>query len=177
MSIATDVWYAYVVNHIMNKSIALSKEHCQGCQLKWKSGFLHEHEQTPLLYKLEYYLDTIRTTLLTGELESLYIVFTKNETLPSPKEDVLEQTRTILSQSTASSLYYGRWVTVEHDIIFENMFRTRKRVRKAVNKTIKSKARRLKQGLDDKATKPTVSLEDIFNEYDSVTGNNQQCFE
>ena len=101
MSIATDVWHAYVVNHIINKSIALSREHCQGCQLKWKSGFLHEHEQSPLLYKLECYLDTIRTTLLSGELENLYNVFTKNETLALPKKEALEETQSLISHAVS----------------------------------------------------------------------------
>ena len=167
MSIATDVWYAYVVNHIINKSIALSKEHCQGCQLKWKSGFLHEHEQSPLLYKLECYLDTIRTTLLSGELENLYNVFTKNETLALPKKEALEETQSLISHATAHSLYYGRWVTVEHDIIFESMFMKRKRVRKQAKRPINHKARRKNTFADDASR--AMTLDDIFNEYDSLS--------
>jgi len=177
MSIATDIWYAYVVNHIMDKSIALSKEHCQGCQLKWKSGFLHEHEQSPLLYKLECYLDIIRTTLLTGELENLYYVFMKNETLAFSKEEALEQTQSLISHATPHSLYYGRWVTVEHDIIFESMFMKRKRVRKQEKRPKQFKARR-KRLFTDKdrqekqyASRADLTLEDIFNEYDSLTKN------
>jgi len=172
MTIATDVWHAYVVNHIMEKSIALGKEHCQGCQLKWKSGFLHVHEQSPLLYKLETHLDTIRTTLLAGGLESLYNVFTKNETLALAKEEVLEQTRTLISHATARSLYYGRWVTVEHDIIFESMFMKRKRNRKVEKRSANFKPRRKRLFVDTDVqakqyASQAVTLEDIFNEYDS----------
>jgi len=181
MSIATDIWYAYVVNHIMDKSLSLSKEHCQGCQLKRKSGFSHEHEQSPLLYKLECYLDTIRAALLTGELENLYNMFTKNETLALSKEEALEQTRTLISHATARSLYHGRWVTVEHDTISEDTFRKRKRVRK--QEKIAFKVRKLKRAKDVKNmlrksnvqekqyASRAVTLEDIFNEYDSLATN------
>ena len=166
MTIATDIWYAYVVNHIMDKSIALSKEHCQGCQLKWKSGFLHAHEQSPLLYKLETHLETVRAALLAGELESLYKVFTKNETLTLPKEEALEQTRKLLSHATPSSLYYGRWVTVEHDIIFQEMFMKKKRARRQTRR--KLKARRKLPFTDKNVSSKAITLEDIFNEYDNL---------
>ena len=127
MSIATDVWFAYVVNHIMDKCIIISKEHCQGCQLKWKSAFLHQHEQLPLLKKLELYLDQVRGNLLGIGLESLYKFFIKNETLSTPKEELLQQTTSIIHHATPQSLYYGRWMTVEHDINFQNMFLKQKR--------------------------------------------------
>ena len=127
MSIATDVWFAYVVNHIMDKCIVISKEHCEGCQLKWKSAFLHQHEQLPLLKKVELYLDQVRGNFLGIELESLYKIFIKDETLSTPKEELLQQTASIIYHATAQSLYYGRWMTVEHDIIFQNLFLKRKR--------------------------------------------------
>ena len=127
MSIATDGWFAYVVNHIMDKCIVMCKEHCKGCQLKWKSAFLHQHEQLPLLDKIELYLDQVRGSLLGIELESLYKIFTKDETLPTPKEELLQQTASIINHATPRSLYYGRWMTVEHDFIFKNIFLKQKR--------------------------------------------------
>ena len=72
MTIATDFWYAYVVNHIMDRCVALSKERCQGCLQKWKSSFLHEHEQLPLFAKVEYYLEEVRIALLKEDLVWLY---------------------------------------------------------------------------------------------------------
>ena len=127
MSIATDVWFAYVVNHLMDRCMTVCKDNCQGCQLKWKSAFLHQHEQLPLLKKIELHLDEVRGNLLGIGLESLYKIFIKDETLSTPKEELLQQTIAIIHHETPHSLYYGRWMTVEHDIIFQNMFLKQKR--------------------------------------------------
>ena len=130
MKIATDVWFAYVVNHIINKCIDMSKEHCQGCKLKWKSAILHEHEQLSLLQKLELYLDPVRGKFLGKGLESLYKIFNKSEPLSTPKKELLDQTKSILLFATPQSLYYGRWMTIEHEIIIQNIFMKRKRNKK-----------------------------------------------
>ena len=108
----------------------MSKEHCQGCKLKWKSAILHEHEQLSLLQKLELYLDPVRGKFLGIGLESLYKIFNKSEPLSTPKKELLDQTKSVLLFATPQSLYYGRWVTVEHEIIIENIFMKRKRNRK-----------------------------------------------
>ena len=161
----------------MDRCIALCKDHCQGCLLKWKSGFLHDHEQLPLLDKLELYLEPVRGKLLGGELESLYRLFTKNETLSTPKNELLKQTQSIISHATPRSLYYGRWITIEHDIIFQNIFMKRKRnIKKQESKknlNPKNKQKRLhakdnvgviesKQQVPSSVTQNQQTLEDIW---------------
>ena len=132
MSIATDVWFAYVVNHIMDRCRVICKEHCKGCQLKWKSAFLHQHEQLSLLEKVDLYLEQVRRNLLGVECECLYRRFTKTEPLSTPKEELLQQTQCIIRYATPWSLYYGRWMTVEHELIFQGIFQKRKRNKKGL---------------------------------------------
>ena len=163
MSIATDVWFAYVVNHIMDKCIAISKEYCEGCQLKWKSAFLHQHEQLPLLKKIELHLDEVRGNLLGIGLESLFKKFIKDETLPTPKEELLQQTTSIIHHATPQSLYYGRWMTVEHDIIFQNMFLKQKR-----NKRIK-----LEVAESTKTPKPSRNTRAYKRKYKDTSGSDK----
>jgi len=177
MSIATDAWFAYVANYIMDRCIALCKDHCNGCRLKWGSAFLHQHEQLALLEKIELYLDQVRGKLLGIELESLYKVFTKNETLSTPKEELLQQTTFIIHHATPRSLYYGRWMTVEHDIIFHNMFMKRKR----------NKRKKLEKVQSTETQKPLRTTKDHKRKYKDISGpdepvsssdtQNQQTFD
>ena len=163
MSIATDVWFAYVVNHIMDKCIVISKEHCEGCRLKWKSAFLHQHEQLPLLKKVELYLDQVRGNFLGIELESLYNIFIKDETLSTPKEELLQQTASIIYHATPQSLYYGRWMTVEHDIIFQNLFLKQKR----------NKRKKLAVAESTQNPKPSRSMGAYKRKYKDTSGSDR----
>ena len=79
MTIAKDIWFAYVINHIFEKSKQLAEERCNGCKLKLKSSILHEHEQITLLEKIETYLSEIRGNLLGYELENLFKRFSHQE--------------------------------------------------------------------------------------------------
>ena len=123
MSFAKDVWVAYVINNIMDNCKRLCKEHCKGCQLKWDSIFLHQHEQLSLLEKIEKYFDSVRGNLLGDELEGLFKHFAQNESISTyRKKEMLEQTRILILYATPHSLFYGRWITVEHELIFRDMF-------------------------------------------------------
>ena len=161
MSIATDVWFAYVVNHIMDRCRVICKEHCKGCQLKWKSAFLHQHEQLSLLEKVDLYLEQVRGNLLGVELESLYRRFTKTEPLSTPKEELLQQTTSIIHHATPRSLYYGRWMTVEHDIIFHNMFMKRKR----------NKRKKLEKVQSTETQKPLHTTKAYKRKYKDTSGS------
>ena len=113
----------------------LSKEQCRGCQLKWKSAILHQHEQLSLLEKIERHLDSVRGDLLGVELEGLFKRFTQSETISaSRKKELLNQTKTLILYATPPSLYYGRWMTVEYEIAFRDMFAKRRRERRDTKK-------------------------------------------
>ena len=106
-------------------------DQCQGCQINWKSAFLHQHEQLSLLEKIEKYFDSVRGNLLGDELEGLFKHFTQNESIStSRKKELLEQTRILILYATPHSLFYGRWMTVEHELIFRDMFIKRRRRRR-----------------------------------------------
>ena len=108
-------------------------EQCQGCQINWKSAFLHQHEQLSLLEKIEKYFDSVRGNLLGYELEGLFKHFTQNESIStSRRKELLEQTRILILYATPHSLFYGRWMTVEHELIFRDMFIKRRRRRRDV---------------------------------------------
>ena len=156
----------------MDRCIALCKDHCRGCLLRWKSGFLHEHEQLSLLDKLELYLELVREKLVGGELESLYKLFTKNETLSTPKNELLEQTQSMISHASPRSLYYGRWITIEHEIIFQNIFMKRKRniKKREHKKNLSHKQKRL-------CTKDNVVVIESNQQVPSSDTQNQQTFE
>ena len=64
MTFSKDVWFAYVVNHIMESCKRRCMDRCQGCQIKWKSAILHQHEELSLLEKIEQNLDSVRGNLL-----------------------------------------------------------------------------------------------------------------
>ena len=73
----------------------------------------------------------MRGNLLGGELEGLFKHFTQNETIStSRKKELLEQTRILILYATPHSLFYGRWMTVEHELIFRDMFIKRRRRRR-----------------------------------------------
>ena len=99
------------------------------------------------------------------------------------KKELLEQTRTIIFYATTNSLYYGGWLTAEHDIVFQKIFIKRKRKRvihqnietptqnmiKTPTRRTKSKKRKIliKDSTPTQKIHNAPTLEDIFNEYDS----------
>ena len=86
MSFDKDIWIAYVVNHIIESCKRQCMDQCQGCQINWKSAFLHQHEQLSLLEKIETYFDSVRGNLLGEELEGLFKHFTQNESISTSRK-------------------------------------------------------------------------------------------
>ena len=135
MTFPKDVWFAYVINHIIENCKNVSTEQCKGCQLKWKSAILHQHEQLSLLEKIIKHLDSVRGNLLGIELEGLFKHFAQGGTISaSRKKELLNQTKTLILCATPQSLYYGRWMSDEYEIIFQDMFARRRRKRRAAKK-------------------------------------------
>ena len=61
--------------------------------------------------------------------------FEQSETLSmAGKKELLNQTRTLILYDTHQSLYYGRWMTVEHELIFRDMFIKRRRKTRDIKK-------------------------------------------
>ena len=135
MTFKKDMWFAYVINHVIENCKSLCILQCKGCQLKWKSVILHQHEHLSLLEKIEKHLVSAREDLLGVKLRGLLKHFEQSETLSmAGKKELLNQTRTLILYATPQSLYYGRWMTVEHELIFRDMFIKRRRKTRDIKK-------------------------------------------
>ena len=101
-------WFAYIIDLIVDNCKRECKKQCKGCQLQWKSSFLHQHDQLSILGKVEKHLDSARGHLLCMNLEYLFHEFlcTQNEAISTSKEkELLDQTRCIIIYATPQSMY------------------------------------------------------------------------
>ena len=175
------MWFAYVVNRIMENCKLLCKEQCRGCQQNWKSAFLHQHEQLSLLEKIEKYLDPVRGNFLGVELDDLFVNFTQNENITTArKKELIDQTRSIILNATPQSLYYGRWMTVEYELIFRDMFVIRRQKRLANKNTSdiqQSSIRRKRRRLDCRISKPhlqNAAKESVDSDFKKLKQSNKE---
>jgi hypothetical protein len=136
-----DIWFAYVINNVIENCRMLSMEHCKGCQLKLKSSILHEHEHLSLKEKIETHLQSVRKNL-DVELQALFREFKQDEVISTyEKLEILTATQTLIQYATPQSLYYGCWMNIENEFIIRKKCIRINRKRKNDNKaqSIKSK--------------------------------------
>ena len=99
-------WLAYIMDLIVDNCKRECKKQCKGCQLQWKSTFLHQHEQLSILEKVEKHLNSARGHLLGINLEYLFQMFTQNESISACKgKELLDQTRSTIIYATPQSMY------------------------------------------------------------------------
>lgn len=125
----SDIWLAYLCEHIVRDAVNLAKDHCLGCKESKYSPLLHLHEQTSLLDKIRTYFEEIRGRVLST-LPDIYDRFKKQlahtTDLEKDKESYVDSARKFLLTITPDAVYFGRYIDEMTDSVLNDGFKIKK---------------------------------------------------
>ena len=126
-----DSWIAFLCEHIVQKSIKISKDNCQGCRDGMQSPILHLHEQQSLIDKIRNAFEQARGAIILN-IEAYYKQFeSKHPHSDDKKKDKIiycNLARTFLLTATPESLYFGRYLSAENDGYVAEVFNIAKKL-------------------------------------------------
>lgn len=111
-----NVWLAHLTNILVNNCIGIARRKCAACKNGIKSTLLHYHLQSSLFEKVKEHFEEVRGPMI-NKIDSCYNVFENKPEGLDNKEQYLFGGQTFLLLSTPESIYFGRYVTEELDLL------------------------------------------------------------
>lgn len=111
-----NIWLAHLTNILVNNCITIARRKCAACKNGIKSSLLHYHLQSSLFEKVKDHFEEVRGPMI-NKIDSCYNVFESKPDNLENKEQYLFGGQTFLLLSTPESIYFGRYVTEELDVL------------------------------------------------------------
>ena len=108
-------WKAFIAAEVIKRVIVLGNDECQGCKEGFYCPLLHVCTTTSLLKKLEWFLESWIKPQMMNDLDSILNVFNSRYILMNTREAYIEMAQDFLNDSTAESVYYGKFITKFND--------------------------------------------------------------